>query len=262
MPVKKLAIEAEGLTYVRNGEALFENFSFTIAPGAYVAVIGPNGGGKSTLLRVLLGLLEPTKGSVRIFGLPNTDKHARRRIGYVAQRGGLIDANFPATSEEVVEAGRTQIRGLLARPSAADEKAIDAAFDATNIGYLRHRVIASLSGGERQRVLLARALAAEPDILMLDEPIEGLDPGSREEFYATLKALNKKGKTIIFVSHDVHRIAREADSALCLRHELVCHGEKACVVTGSAMKNLHHDHNDLEAHHGFHENGEPHGTDH
>lgn len=262
MPVKRPAIEAKGLTYLRNGEALFEDFSFAIERGSYVAVIGPNGGGKSTLLRVLLGLLEPTKGEVRIFGLPSDDRHARRRIGYVAQRGGMIDPSFPATAEEVVEAGRAQARGLTARPDAADEKAVDAAFDATNVGHLRHRVISSLSGGERQRVLLARALAAEPDILMLDEPIEGLDPSSREEFYAVLRTLKKKGKTIIFVSHDVHRIAKEADSALCLRHELVCHGEKACVVRGSAMKNLHHDHSDLEAHHGFHENGEGHGIDH
>lgn len=253
MPLKKAAIEAKDLTYARNGEALFEDFSFTIDRGSYVAVIGPNGGGKSTLLRVMLGILAPTSGQVRIFGLPCEDRHARRRVGYVAQRGGMIDPSFPATAEEVVEAGRAQVRGLMARPDVADEKAVDAAFDATNVGHLRHRVISSLSGGERQRVLLARALAAEPDILMLDEPIEGLDPGSREEFYGTLKSLNKKGKTIIFVTHDVHRIAKEADSALCLRHEVVCHGEKACLVKGSAMKYLHHDHHDLEAHHGFHE---------
>lgn len=253
MQVNTPAIRATGLTYVRNGEALFENFSFDIKQGAYVAVIGPNGGGKSTLLRVIMGLLEPNAGKVRVLGLPNRSKDARRRIGYVPQRGGMIDPSFPATTEEVVRAGRTQAHRLLARSGPDDEKAVMTALEETHIVHLRDRVIASLSGGERQRVLLARALAAEPDILILDEPIEGLDHASREDFYATLRALNKKGKTVIFVSHDVHRIAKEADSALCLRHELVCHGTKACVVTGSrAMANLHHDHLDLESHHGSH----------
>ncbi len=137
---------------------------------------------------------------------------------------------------------------------------MEAAITGTRVEHLRDRVISSLSGGERQRVLLARALAAEPDILMLDEPIEGLDPASREEFYATLRMLNHAGKTIIFVSHDVHRIAKEADSALCLRHEVVCHGTTACVLSGTDMKNLYHaDHVDLESHHGYDEaNGHAH----
>ncbi|HTK04760.1 MAG TPA: metal ABC transporter ATP-binding protein [Candidatus Eisenbacteria bacterium] len=255
MPVKTPAIEATGLTFVRNGEALFENFSFSIKQGSYVAVIGPNGGGKSTLLRVMLGLLEPTAGTVRIFGEPCDTTAARKRVGYVAQRGGLIDPSFPATAEEVVRAGRTQVHGLSDGHGPADTKAVKAAFKATRIEHLRDRVISSLSGGERQRVLLARALAAEPDILMLDEPIEGLDPASREEFYDTLRGLNKAGKTVIFISHDVHRIAKEADSALCLRHELVCHGTKACVVSGKGMRALHHDHVDLSSHHGLESDG-------
>jgi len=255
MPLKNIAIEATDLTFVRNGEALFENFSFAIKQGAYVAVIGPNGGGKSTLLRVMLGLLEPTAGSVRIFGKPCDSAEARRRVGYVAQRGGMIDPSFPATAGEVVRAGRTQVHGLRHGYGANDTKAVETAFKQTRIGHLRDRVISSLSGGERQRVLLARALAAEPDILMLDEPIEGLDPGSREEFYATLRDLNKTGKTILFISHDVHRIAKEATSALCLRHELVCHGTKACVVTGRGMRALHHDHGDLSSHHGLESDG-------
>lgn len=245
------AIDAKNLTYVRNGERLFSDFTFSIKPGSYTAVIGPNGGGKTTLLKVLLGLLSPTAGQVRIFGKSATSTEARRRIGYVPQRGGLIELTFPATSEEVVNAGRTQVLGLWRRFGAADARAVDRAFDIMNIEHLRRRTIGSLSGGERQRVLLARALASNADILALDEPVDGLDPESREEFYGALRRINKEGKTVLFVTHDVHRLSKEADSAICLRHELICQEEKACWVSGAKLRNLFHpSKSELHEHHG------------
>lgn len=254
MPItkeKEPAIEALGLSYVRNGEYLIHDFSFAVKKGAYTAVIGPNGGGKTTLLRILLGLVSPTSGTVRIFGKPNTGRDARRCVGYVPQRGGLIEPTFPATTEEVVTAGRTQVLRLWKRFGDEDRAAVDAAFETMRIAHLRGRTISSLSGGERQRVLLARALASEPDILVLDEPVDGLDPDAREEFYDALRRVNAEGKTILFVSHDVHRLAKEADSAICLRHELVCHGTKACVVTGKRLRNLYHPNkSELNEHHG------------
>ncbi|MBI4457626.1 metal ABC transporter ATP-binding protein [Candidatus Uhrbacteria bacterium] len=240
MSVKKPAIAVENLTFERNGEVLFDDFSFEIQSGSYVAIIGPNGGGKTTLVRIMLGLTKPTAGAIRIFGVPIDILLARRRIGYVPQFGGLLDANFPATADEVVSASRVQVLGSWRRFGPADAKAVASAFKSMEIERLRERTIASLSGGERQRVLLARALAAEADILVLDEPMGGLDPASREDFYASLRKLNKSGKTILFVTHDVHRIAVEADSAICLRHELVCHGSKACLVTGQAWRNIYH----------------------
>lgn len=244
------AVEAQHLSFIRNGEALFEDFSFTIPSGAYVAVIGPNGGGKTTLMRVLLGLEEANSGSIRLFGRAAEHPNVRRRIGYIPQHGGLIDPTFPATAEEVVAAGRTQRTGLWKRIAAADRQAIDAAFDTMRIANLRDRTIGSLSGGERQRVLLARALAANPDLLILDEPVDGLDPHAREEFYEALRRIHADGKTIFFVTHDVHRISGEADSAICLRHELVCHGTKACHISGSHLRNIHHgSHSELTRHH-------------
>ncbi|HAU66168.1 TPA: hypothetical protein DCW61_02360 [Candidatus Uhrbacteria bacterium] len=246
------AIEAIGLSYVRNGEHLFENFSFSVKKGSYTAVIGPNGGGKTTLMRVLLGLLPSTSGSVQIFGRSNTTRDVRRRIGYVPQRGGLIEPTFPATSQEIVMAGRTQILKFWNRLGPSDQQAVNTAFEIMSISHLRNRTFASLSGGERQRVLLARALAAEPDILILDEPVDGLDPDSREEFYEALRHVNAQGKTILFVSHDVHRLAKEADSAICLRHELVCHGSKACMLTGTQLHDLYHPtKSELIQHHGI-----------
>lgn len=231
---------------------MFKDFSFDITAGSYVAIIGPNGGGKTTLLQVLLGLMEPTSGSVTLFGYPSFDRRARCRVGYVPQRGGLIDQTFPATVEEVVLAGRTQHQRFFLRTSGNDKVMMEKAMELLKILPLKKRVMSSLSGGERQRVLLARALCANPDLLILDEPVDGLDPASREEFYDALRRIHAQGKTILFVTHDVHRIASEADSAICLRHELVCHGKKACHISEQELRNIYHkDQGELTQHHGM-----------
>ena len=252
MPLAPPVISTKNLSFLRNGEFLFKDFSFDIAAGSYVAIIGPNGGGKTTFLQVLLGLTEPTSGSVQLFGLPISDRRARRRIGYVPQRGGLIDQTFPASVEEVVFAGRTQLLRFFLSRTKEDQDQMEKAMDLLGIAVLKKRVMSSLSGGERQRVLLARALCADPDLLILDEPVDGLDPASREEFYGALRRIHTQGKTILFVTHDVHRIASEADSAICLRHELVCHGKKACHIGEEELRNIYHkNHLELSEHHGL-----------
>lgn len=252
--MKTPVIEAEGLTFVRGSETIIDNFSFSICQGEYTAVIGPNGGGKSTLIKIILGLLPAASGRVRLFGLPQSDPSVRRRIGYVPQRGGAIEATFPALVYEVVKSGRTQVLGLWKRFGATDERAIEHALETMRVGHLRVRTIASLSGGERQRVLIARALAAAPKILVLDEPVEGLDPDSREQFYESMRRLKAEGTTLLFVTHDIHRVVAEADSAICLKHERVCHGTKACVLRGKEVLNLHHGTKaDLTANHEGHE---------
>lgn len=245
------AIDASHLCFSRNNEVLLDDFSFVVQPGEYVAVIGPNGGGKSTLLRLLLGLQRPTSGTIRLFGCSVDSPHALMNVGYIPQRGGLIDPLFPSTVEEVVRAGRSQLLPPWQWFGDHDEERVAAACETMNMTHLRHRVIGSLSGGERQRVLLARALAADPGLLILDEPVDGLDPASREDFYATLKRINKAGTAILFVTHDVHRIAVEADSAICLKHELVCHGAKTCMISGHELRNIRHaSHKELVDHHG------------
>ncbi|MDO8425587.1 MAG: ATP-binding cassette domain-containing protein [bacterium] len=250
MSVTQPAIAAEHLTLQRGGETICEDFSFSITAGAYVAVIGPNGGGKTTLLRAILGLTAPTIGTVQLFGAPASDARVRRRVGYVAQRGGSIDPQFPATVREIVAAGRAQYGGLLRRLTDEDHRAIADALDRMGIARLQERPLGTLSGGERQRALLARALAARPDLLALDEPIDGLDPASREEFYAALRAIHDEGTTILFVTHDVHRIVQEADTAICLRHELVCHGAHACHIGGTELRNIvHRSQDELAEHH-------------
>lgn len=229
---------------MREGEPIVDRFTFRVLQGQFVGVIGPNGGGKSTLVKVILGLLPATSGSLKVFKGSPTDRSVRQRIAYVPQRGGNIDSQFPATVDEVVRSG---LVGRLGNDPDSVENAL-AVMKAT---HLRKRTLGRLSGGERQRVLIARALAAQPDLLVLDEPTDGLDPETQNDFYRTLRILRKKtGMAILFVSHDVHTIAREADSALCLQHKLVCHGHRMCVLPKGKIHNaFHSEHKDLAEHH-------------
>ena len=171
-----MSIKAHHLSFARNGENIIHEFSFEIKDGDYVGVIGPNGGGKTTLLRLLLGLAKPTHGTIEIDGRPVTDTRVRREIGYVPQRGGNLDPLFPATVREVIRSGRTARLGLFKPFSRADERSVNKAIKALGIEKLLSRPMSHLSGGERQKVLLARALACEPKMLFLDEPVDGLDP--------------------------------------------------------------------------------------
>lgn len=241
MPVKTI-IHAEDLTYVRAGELIVDRFSFRVHRGQFVGVIGPNGGGKSTLIKLIVGLLQPTSGSLTILDGKPTDRAVRRRVSYVPQRGGNIDPQFPATVEEVVRSG------LAGRSSTGN---VESAMGLMEVTHLRGRTLGYLSGGERQRVLIARALVSNPELLVLDEPTDGLDPETRDDLYKTLRRLREKKRvTILFVSHDVHAVAREADAALCLRHELVCHGHQACYLKRSEIHNVFHaEHKQLVEHH-------------
>ncbi len=246
-------ITATNLSYIRNHEMLIQDFSFEIRTGDYVGVIGPNGGGKTTLLRLLLGLLKPTSGEIHVLEGKPTDVSVRKQIGYVPQRGGNLDLQFPATVEEVVRSGRTTQLGFLEHHGGTHEQIVQQTMMEMGIDELQGRPISQLSGGERQKVLLARAMVAQPKILYLDEPLDGLDPASRETFYEQLRHINEAGVTIIFVSHDVHAIAKEANSAICLKHQLVCHGDNACHIDRRQLRDLFHpDREDILSHHHTH----------
>lgn len=237
MPIKNPPIiTAEHLIFERSGEQIIRDFSFEVQEGDYVGIIGPNGGGKTTLLKLLIGLLKPSHGTIHVMGKHPIEKSVREQIGYMPQRGGNIDAQFPATVQEVIE--------------SASNGSIDHVTKELGIESLLARPLFQLSGGERQKVMLARALVRNPKILYLDEPVDGLDPLSREEFYTLLRKLNHRGLTIIFVSHDVHAVAKEANAAICLKHQLVCHGTNACVIGQEQLKDLFHkDKNELLKHH-------------
>lgn len=223
-------IELDDVSFTFNGEPAIEHVGFSITPGEYAGIIGPNGGGKTTLLRLILGLLKPSSGSVRLFGQETAGFKDWPRIGYLPQRAAHIDARFPITVEEVVSQGRVAKAGLLKRFSAADRSAIDEAIALNELEHLRRRLISDLSGGERQRVFIARALTSQPELLLLDEPAAGVDVGSQGRFYSFLRELNQqRGLTIVFVSHDVDIIAGEASQIICINRALVCAGDASVI---------------------------------
>lgn len=222
---------------------VLEGISFAVHKGDYLGIIGPNGGGKTTLIKIILGLLHPTEGAVQLFGKDRHDFKERYRIGYVPQRVTQTDKNFPATVFEVVRSGRIPRLGFLKRFRKSDLEAVERAMSLAGIAKYRDTLIGSLSGGERQRVFIARALASGPDVLVLDEPTVGVDIGAQKTFYEFLASLNREEKlTIIFVSHDVDMISQETKTVLCVNHNLICHGLPQELSNEHLLKKLYGEH--------------------
>jgi zinc transport system ATP-binding protein len=233
-------IEVKDLTYSYNSKPVIDHISFDISEGSYVGIIGPNGGGKTTLLKLLLGLIQPDKGSIKILGHSVNDLRRKYQIGYVPQRVSQDNMQFPATVEEVVLSGRIPHLSLFEFYKAHDKTEVSKAMEIANVKKFRHKLLSDLSGGERQRVYVARALASEPKILLLDEPFVGIDLPNQQEFYSFLKVLNQEyGLTILFVSHDIDIISNEVTELLCLNRRLVCQGKTDSVIEGSMIEELY-----------------------
>jgi zinc transport system ATP-binding protein len=202
------------------GQVVLEAVELELDSDAYLALIGPNGGGKSTLLKVILGLLRPERGRVRLWGEP--PEAVRHRIGYVPQFASF-DPLFPITVSEVVGMGRLYHRRLGRRFTREDQRIIARCLEQVGLSHLAEKQTGSLSGGELQRVLLARALAVQPRLLLLDEPTASVDARAAEEIYALLAELNRE-IPIIMVSHNMEAISREVRSIACLNRRLHYHG--------------------------------------
>lgn len=220
---------------------ILNDVSFIIKRGSYVGMIGPNGGGKTTLLKILLGLIKPKRGTVEIQGTAIGSFAKKYEIGYVPQRVMQENFNFPATVFEIVSSGRTPMKKVFQFFNGEDKKAIDQALRIAGVDQYRHQLISRLSGGERQRVYVARALAARPSILILDEPFAGVDIGSQTGFYQFLRQLNRRqGITILFVSHDVDVITNEVSEIICLNKRLVCQDKpKNILLKENIMEELY-----------------------
>ena len=228
---------------------VLESISLAVESGAFLGIVGPNGSGKSTLLDLMIGLRQPDSGRVRLFGEPATEFDAGERIGYVPQDATTVAREMPITVREVVRMGRYP-RRLVGRFSAADRQAVDDALDQVGIAYLAARRVGRLSGGQRQRVFIARALAAEADLLALDEPTVGVDAESREAFYELLADLNSSGLTIILIDHDIGVVTTYATEIACLNRRLYFDGDPSEFVATDALAEaygtdqhvLHHNH--------------------
>ena len=178
--------EVRNLHFNVREQQILSNISLEIFEGEYIAIIGPNGGGKTTLIRMLLGLSEPSSGEVKIFGKNIKNFKEWYKIGYVPQRASLVDANFPATVEDIVSMGRVAKRSLFGGMRREDKDAVRDAMQKMDVLNLKDKMVGTLSGGQRQRVMIARALASKPKILILDEPNTGVDAVSQHRFYSLL----------------------------------------------------------------------------
>ncbi|MBI5787652.1 MAG: metal ABC transporter ATP-binding protein [Candidatus Schekmanbacteria bacterium] len=233
-------IAVENVSFAYNKHSVLEDISFYVKSGEYLGIIGPNGGGKTTLVKILLGLYKPRSGTVTIFGQAIKNSGQRALIGYVPQRVSQNISTFPATVEEIVKSGRTARIGLLKRFSQNDKTAVEKAMETADVARFKTHLIGELSGGEQQRAYIARALAGEPKILVLDEPSVGVDIAAQEKFYTLIENLNKThGLTIIFVSHDVDVIAHEVRCLLCLNKNLVYHGQPKKFIKDEYLEKLY-----------------------
>ncbi|MCG6880010.1 MAG: ABC transporter ATP-binding protein [Deltaproteobacteria bacterium] len=215
------AIEMKGIWFSYERTPILENISFTLKQGDFLGMIGPNGGGKTTLLKLLLGILKPDRGLIRVLG--EEPHRARRRVGYVPQN---TDANntFPVSVMDVVLMGRLAITRMGKNFSSKDRPMVEEALRKVGMWNRKNTQIGKLSGGQRQRVLIARALVAEPEILFLDEPTAKVDPEFESNIYDFLKELNQRA-TIMTITHDVGVISRYVKSVACVNRTLIYHEE-------------------------------------
>ncbi len=202
--------------------AVLEDVNLSIKQEDFLGIIGPNGGGKTTLLKVILGLVKPSSGKASILG--GTPQRNRKFIGYVAQNS-LFDRDFPISVQDVVLMGRYGRVGLVKRFSEDDKRAALEALQNVEMLDYKDKQIGKLSGGEQQRVLIARALVAKPWMLLLDEPTTGVDMPMQTEFYELLARL-KHSMSIVLVSHDISAVSVYVDKIACLNHQLYYHGSK------------------------------------
>ena len=207
-------INAENLTLGYEGQAIVENLSFSVNSGDYLCIVGENGSGKSTLMKTLLGLMEPMKGSIK-----EGDGLKKNEIGYLPQQT-VVQKDFPASVKEIVLSGCQGRSGLKPFYSKEDKKLAEENIEKMGLKDLASRCYRNLSGGQQQRVLLARALCATRKILLLDEPVSGLDPKVTGEMYELIEGLNKDGVTIIMISHDIGAAVKYADHILSIGNEI------------------------------------------
>jgi len=215
-------ISVQHLWATYDGEPVLEDINLSVRELDFIGLIGPNGGGKTTLLKVLLGLLPPMRGELRIMG--QSAKEGRRTIGYVPQTVEF-DRDFPISVWDVARMGRLGKRHLLQRYTPEDDEIVAEALRSMEMLDLRDRPIGELSGGQRQRVYIARALATEPRILLLDEPMASVDPHVSANIYELLSKLNEH-ITILLVSHDMSAISSHVKTVGCLNRRLFYHGGK------------------------------------
>ena len=221
--MKQFAIEVEDVRFSYEKNYVLKDVSFSLEKGEFLGIIGPNGGGKTTLLKLMLGILKPDRGQIRILG--QEPRYASHRVGYVPQ-GTDFNRNFPISVMNVALMGRlTGSRFGSRRYSGEDREMVRQILEKVGMWSYRHRAISKLSGGQRQRVFIARALATDPEILFLDEPTASIDPEFQTDLYNFLEKLNKR-VTIVVITHDIGVISSHIKSIACVNKHFIFHKGK------------------------------------
>jgi zinc transport system ATP-binding protein len=243
------AVELDSVTFGYGREPVVEDVDLAIEAGEFLGVLGPNGSGKSTLVRLVLSLLEPDRGSVRLFGERAAAGTHGGRVGYVQQDVSGSLSTAPVTVRELVRTGRYPVAGFGAL-GETDRAVVEATIERVDVAGIADRRLDRLSGGQRQQAFIARALAGETDLLVLDEPTVGVDATAREGLYDLLGDLNDDGLTLVLVEHDIGVVTQYASRVACLNRELYFHGgpEEMCACDalqqtyGANQRVLAHDH--------------------
>ena len=234
------AIELRDLTVAYNRRPAIEDVTLSVPRREMVGIVGPNGGGKSTLINAVLGLVPKEGGEVAILGR-TVDRRTRRLVGYVPQRED-VNWNFPVSAFDVVMMGRVPSMKLLRRPTARDKELVWGALRTVGMEKLADTRIGEFSGGQQQRIFLARALAQEAEVLLLDEPVSGVDAPSQHEIFDLLRGLQEAGKTVIVTTHDLSCVAERFDLALLLNRRLVAFGRPEEVFTSQLLNETYQSH--------------------
>ena len=253
--MSKNLIDFKNVSFSYGKQQVLDKVTFSVKKNDFIGLIGPNGGGKTTIIKLILGFLKPNHGEIKVFGKIAGNTTELHKIGYVPQTATNFDHNFPATVFEVVSMGRFAKTGIMKQLSKQDYAIVEKALNSVDMLKMRNKRIGDLSGGQQQRVFIARALATEPEILILDEPSAGLDMESQHKFYDLLKKLHDdKELTIILVSHDVEMVSKNITKLACVNLFVTIHdaskgiSEAALTCAYPAGFNLvHHHHHEQES---------------
>jgi zinc transport system ATP-binding protein len=214
-------LELQNVDVARSGDLVIQNANFTIQTGDYVGLVGPNGGGKTTLILSLLNFLPRTKGTIRLFGIDIDKFSAWEKVAYISQTATSFDNKFPLTVRELVSLGRIKKRNVARRFTHEDWNAVDDSITFMGLAEVAHKRIGQLSGGQKQRVFVAKALARNPEIIFLDEPIVGVDAATQEKFFKKLSDLNtERETTILLVTHDLTSVFCRMSKVMCVNKQV------------------------------------------
>lgn len=226
-------ISVHGVSFAYDGDLVLRDVCLEVAPRDFACMVGPNGGGKTTLLKLILGLLAPAAGRIRVFGGP--PQEARTRIGYMPQHA-QVDLRFPVSVADVVLMGRLGRAEIMGPYRRAHRDAACQALREVGLYDLRQRPFGTLSGGQRQRTLIARALASEPELLLLDEPTANLDAPAESDLYELLRRLNER-LTVVMVTHDLGFVSRFVRTVICVNRCVVVHPTSE--ITGEIIREIY-----------------------